>query len=207
MIHTFIFDVDGTIVDTEDSIFRGLDDILQEHAGRPATQEDMRKIFGIPGMEGLQHLGFTPEQAADLHPKWSAQSKTYADSVSIFAGMEDTLRYLKENNHLLGIVTSKTKESYELNITPYGLDDYFDVIITSSDTEEHKPSGQPLTECLRRLGVSENEAIYIGDSIYDNQCARNAAVAFGLAELGSHTAEGFDADHIFKTPSDILSIL
>jgi len=76
--------------------------------------------------------------------------------------MEDTLRYLKENNHLLGIVTSKTKESYELNITPYGLDDYFDVIITSSDTEEHKPSGQPLTECLRRLGVAENEAIYIG---------------------------------------------
>ena len=37
MIHTFIFDVDGTIVDTEDSIFRGLDDVLQEHAGRPAT--------------------------------------------------------------------------------------------------------------------------------------------------------------------------
>ena len=181
MIHTFIFDVDGTIVDTEDSIFRGLDDILQEHAGRPATQEDMRKIFGIPGMEGLQHLGFTPEEAAALHPKWSMQSKGYADSVSIFSGMEDTLRYLKENNHLLGIVTSKTKESYELNITPYGLDDYFDVIITSSDTEEHKPSGQPLTECLRRLGVSENEAIYIGDSIYDNQCARNAAVAFGLA--------------------------
>ena len=64
-----------------------------------------------------------------------------------------------------------------------------------------------MPECLRRLGVSENEAIYIGDSIYDNQCARNAAVAFGLAEWGSHTAEGFDADHIFKTPSDILSIL
>ena len=83
MIHTFIFDVDGTIVDTEDSIFRGLDDILREHAGRPATQEDMRTIFGIPGMEGLQSLGFTPEEAADLHPKWSAQSKTYADSVSI----------------------------------------------------------------------------------------------------------------------------
>ena len=64
-----------------------------------------------------------------------------------------------------------------------------------------------MTECLRRLGVSENEAIYIGDSIYDNQCARNAEVAFGLAEWGSHTSEGFDADHIFKTPSDILSIL
>jgi phosphoglycolate phosphatase-like HAD superfamily hydrolase len=57
------------------------------------------------------------------------------------------------------------------------------------------------------LGVAENEAIYIGDSIYDNQCARNAAVAFGLAEWGSHTSEGFEADHIFKTPSDILSIL
>lgn len=207
MIHTFIFDVDGTIVDTEDSIFRGLDDILQEHAGRPATQEDMRKIFGIPGMEGLQYLGFTPEEAAALHPKWSMQSKGYADSVSIFSGMEDTLRYLKENNHLLGIVTSKTKESYKLNITPYGLDDYFDIIITSDDTEEHKPSGQPLTECLHRLGITEKEAIYIGDSIYDNQCARNAAVTFGLAQWGSHTTEGFDADHIFQTPSDILSIL
>lgn len=207
MIHTFIFDVDGTIVDTEDSIFRGLDDILQEHAGRPATQEDMRKIFGIPGMEGLQYLGFTPEEAANLHPKWSVQSKGYGDSVSIFSGMEDTLRHLKENNHLLAIVTSKTKESYELNITPYGLDNYFDVIITSDDTEEHKPSGQPLTECLHRLGITEKEAIYIGDSIYDNQCARNAAVTFGLAQWGSHTTEGFDADHIFQTPSDILSIL
>jgi HAD superfamily hydrolase (TIGR01549 family) len=207
MIHTFIFDVDGTIVDTEASIFKGLDAVLRKYAGREATPEDMRAVFGRPGMEGLQSLGFTPEEAAKLHPKWSTLSKSYADSVQIFAGMEDTLRQLKENNHLLGIVTSKTKESYALNITPFGLDDYFDVIITSSDTEEHKPSGQPLTECLRRLGITEHEAIYIGDSIYDNQCARNAAVAFGLAEWGSHTTEGFDADHIFKAPEDILSLV
>lgn len=75
MIHTFIFDVDGTIVDTEDSIFRGLNDVLLEHAGRPATPEDMRTIFGIPGMEGLQSLGFTAEQAADAHPKWVRSRK------------------------------------------------------------------------------------------------------------------------------------
>ncbi|CZQ80067.1 Hypothetical protein Tpal_32 [Trichococcus palustris] len=207
MIQTFIFDIDGTIIDTEQSIFIGLDKILIKHAGRRATKEDMLKVFGIPGIKGLIALGFTHEEATDLHPKWSAISREHIDTVAIFDGMKATLQHLKDNHHRLGIVTSKTRESFDRSFTPFGLTHLFDEIITSSDTKEHKPSGEPLTECLNRLDVPAEQAIYIGDSIFDNLCARNADVAFGLAEWGSHTSEGFDADHIFKKPQDILSVL
>jgi len=207
MIQTFIFDIDGTIIDTEKSIFIGLDNILTEHVGRRATKEDMRKVFGIPGIEGLISLGFTREEAIELHPKWSAISRKNLDTVKIFSGMKATLQQLKDNNHRLGIVTSKTRDSFYKSFSPFELDHFFDEVITSSDTKEHKPSGEPLQACLNRLGVPADQAIYIGDSIFDNLCAHNANVAFGLAEWGSHTSEGFDAEHIFKKPQDILSLI
>lgn len=58
---------------------------------------------------------------------------------------------------------------------------------------------------LKKAGISASDAIYIGDTIYDMQCARASEVAFGLAVWGCHHKEKIDADYYFDSPSDILT--
>ena len=59
----------------------------------------------------------------------------------------------------------------------------------------------------KRLNIDAQEAIYIGDSVYDLQCAKQAGAKFGLA-LGAKTRKGFEvADYIFQTPHEILSLV
>ncbi|MEG0450304.1 MAG: HAD hydrolase-like protein, partial [Lysinibacillus sp.] len=76
------------------------------------------------------------------------------------------------------------------------------------DTEKHKPHPEPLLVCLEGLHATKNEAVYIGDSIYDMQCANSAGVKFALALWGSKTTNGFEsADYVLNAPKDILNII
>lgn len=204
MLKTIIFDIDGTIIDTEEAIFKGLDTLLQEYSNRNAQKEDMRKVFGIPGVDGLISLGYPKEEAVGMHRKWANYSKESQHLVRVFPGMLDLLDQLKASGKQLAIVTSKTKATLANNFTPFGLDHYFEEIITSEDTREHKPSGEPLLECMRRMDADPASTIYIGDSIFDNRCAIHAGVKFGLAIWGSHTAEGYQADYLLEKPQDLL---
>jgi len=108
----------------------------------------------------------------------------------------------------LGIVTSKTAQEVVDEFEPFGLSEYFQHIVSASDTEKHKPNPEPLLKCLDALQVAPEEAIYIGDSIYDFQCAKQAGAKFALAHWGAKSTIGFEeADYVFYEPKDILAIV
>ena len=66
-----------------------------------------------------------------------------------------------------------------------GLDGYFDTVVCEEDTVCHKPEAEPLECYMRRAGARPEEVLYIGDSIYDMECARAAKTACGLALWGA----------------------
>ena len=53
---------------------------------------------------------------------------------------------------------------------------YFDTIVTCDDTDKHKPDPEPVNIALERLGSRPEEAVMIGDSIFDILCAKGAGV-------------------------------
>jgi pyrophosphatase PpaX len=57
---------------------------------------------------------------------------------------------------------------------------YFKVIVTADDTGEHKPNPAPVLKALELLGAEPEEALMVGDSVFDIQCAHNAGVAAAL---------------------------
>lgn len=203
MYRCFIFDVDGTIIDTEEAILKSLQKALREE-GREHTVEELRKILGIPGIEGLRLLNVANMDR--VYERWVAGIGEYAGSVSVFPGMEKVLRSLHEKNMPLGIVTSKTRQEFADGFEPFGLGKYFRSVVTADDTKRHKPDPEPLLACLKELGAGREEAIYIGDTRYDLECAKGAGVKFGLALWGAKSAEGLDADHIFSEPEEILNL-
>ena len=60
---------------------------------------------------------------------------------------------------------------------------------------------------LNKEGVKSCEVLYIGDTLYDRDCAVNAGVDFGLAMWGCHSVEQIDATYYFETPSEVLQVI
>lgn len=200
-----IFDVDGTILDTESAILKSLQKVLQEE-GEDYRLEDLTFALGIPGKETLRKLNVIDVER--VHQKWSQTVLAFSQEVQLFKGIKDVIKTLSESPIRAGIVTSKTKQEMIDGFEPFGLSSFFQHTICADDTEKHKPHPEPLLACLGKLNANKNESIYIGDSIYDMQCANGAGVKFALALWGSKKTEGFEsADYILKEPKDILKLI
>lgn len=197
MVSSLIFDVDGTILDTEKAILRSLQRILKEELKEDYALDALEFALGIPGKEALKKLNVPNIDV--IHPKWSKAVWDYYHEVSVFKSLEEIIGMLSLSNIKLGIVTSKTKQELIDEFEPFGLSSYFEHTICACDTDRHKPYPEPLLAYLKRLDVPCNETIYIGDSIYDMQCAKSAGVKFALASCGSRTKDAFkDADYILE---------
>ena len=87
---------------------------------------------------------------------------------------------------------------------PFELSDYFDTVICVENAARPKPSPDPLLAYLNASDANAEDALYIGDTLYDSLCAQNTGVNFGLAVWGNATVQGVPADYLFKRPADIL---
>jgi len=206
LVTSIIFDIDGTILDTEQIVLKSLQKILKDELKKEYELHELRFALGIPGKETLKKLNIS--NIEEVHPKWSKAEIDFLHEVTVFEEIEDVIKELSLSKLKLGIVTSKTKNDLNEGFEPFGLNNYFEHIICACDTEKHKPNPDPLVACLEKLGVPNEHAIYIGDSIYDMQCAKSAGVKFALALWGSKTTEGFEkADYILNKPMDILNLV
>ncbi len=206
MLKAIIFDVDGTILDTEQAILQSLQRTLREETAKEYTLDELRFALGIPGKDTLQQLNV--DDIETVYQKWSTAVLDFSQEVSVFPKLEAVIQSLASKPIQLGIVTSKTRQEVTDEFDPFGLSNYFTHIISASDTEQHKPHPEPLLACLELLQVAPEDAIYIGDSIYDLQCAKQAGAKFALALWGAKTTKGYEeADYVLQEPKDILTLI
>jgi len=197
MLQAIIFDVDGTILDTEQAILQSLQRTLREETEREYALDELRFALGIPGKDTLKRLNV--DDIETVHQKWSAAVLDFSQEVSVFPKLEAVIQSLASKPLQLGIVTSKTRQEVTDEFDPFGLSDYF---------TQHKPHPEPLLTCLELLQVAPEDAIYIGDSVYDLQCAKQAGAKFALALWGAKTTKGYEeADYVLQEPTDILTII
>ena len=162
--------------------------------------------LGIPGGIALRKLGITDIERAN--DRWNEHLLKYKFRIRLFGGIPELLDSLKMNGYKLGIVTSKTRNEYTADFAvPFALSDYFSTVICVEDASRSKPFPEPLLTYLSVSRINAEDAVYIGDTLYDNQCAKNAGMDFGLAVWGNAAAQGVSADYIFKSPVDVLFLL
>lgn len=143
----------------------------------------------------------------DALKRWDRNMKLLQHTIQPFQGIKECLQSLLSKGYLLGIVTSKTYQEYHSDFEPLGLADFFSTIVCADDTDEHKPKVAPLVAYLAKAHINPENALYIGDSIYDIQCADNAGVDSGLVLWSNNVSNPIRADYYFKTPHDISKIL
>ncbi|MBU5361705.1 HAD family hydrolase [Enterococcus raffinosus] len=208
MIKTVIFDVDGTIIDTEFVMIKSLQKTLKDEKNLEVPEENLEYILGIPGKKAIKRYSSSEAEVDMLHSSWAENVKRYIQHATVFPQIKESLIKLKEKGIQLGVVTSKTNEEMETEFTQFGLNEYFDVLVTASDTKKHKPNPEPILYALQELKCSPEEAIYIGDSIYDMHSSQKAGAQFALAKWGAKENPLFSSADIFlEYPLEILHYL
>ncbi|WP_271808894.1 HAD family hydrolase [Clostridium beijerinckii] len=204
MYNCIIFDIDGTLLDTEIAVLSSLQKLVFEELNENLSFDELRFALGIPGEVTLNKLGIT--NILDCNVKWNKYLKEYFHNVKVFDGIKDTLIKLNEIGILTGIVTSKTKEEFLNDFAPFELNNYFKLVVCADDTEEHKPNPEPILKFIELSGANKSKTIYIGDTRYDMDCAFGAGIDFALALWGAKSSIGINANYILENPKQILKL-
>lgn len=200
-----VFDIDGTLIDSEKAVLKSLQKTILEEKGIKESLDDLRFALGIPGKVALSK--FEIEDLENVEEKWDKYLMEYFDEITLFDGIKEVVQELKLKGINLGIITSKTKKEYENEFIRFGIESYFDVIVCADDTLKHKPNSDPMDKYLQVTGAKREETIYIGDSIYDIQCSKNAGIDSALALWGAEDSDKFNSTYKLNKPKDILDIL
>lgn len=199
-----IFDIDGTMLDTETADMLATQETLFQLTGEKKNIDEFRFTFGIPNSVAFPRLGVDDVEKASL--VWAENYGKYQSSLRLFDGIEELLGELRKEGCTLGIVTSKSRREYKADFATFGLDGYFNTIICVDDSTRPKPHPDPVLEYLKRTKASRAETIYIGDTSYDAQCAYAAGIDFGLATWGAHDWNEIKADYYLRTPAEVLEL-
>ncbi len=199
-----VFDIDGTLIDTEYAVLHSLEDTIRELSERKIQLSELKFALGITGIDALKKLEIKDiSYAMEL---WNENMCKYDDTIQVFDGIPSLLKNLLKLDIEIGIVTSKTREEFTHDFCRFGISNYFKTIICADDTQEHKPNAAPLLKYLELSKIDNRKALYIGDSKYDSKCAKNAGIDFALAVWGSH-CKHIRADYFLERPADLLSVM
>lgn len=183
MYKVIVFDVDGTLINTEKATLMALKEVLKEDLNQDVQLEDLVSFLGIPGSYAINAFDFSnPESSLQ---KWVQRMDELRAYNQFYEGILELLRTINNRALKLGIVTSRTRAEWDSDPLLKNIAHYFECVITADDTVAHKPSGQPLNKLLELMKVEAVDVLYIGDTSYDRQCAQEAEVDFIWAGWGS----------------------
>ena len=197
-----VFDVDGTLINSEYAGLKSFQETLLEVTGRHYTPEELLFSLGIPGVDALKILGV--EDAEGAWAIWEGNIRKYLSTLTLYDGIPQVARTLKESGARLGVVTSRTTREFGEEAVPVlgELAGAFGTVVLADHTALHKPSPDPLLYYLNRTGARAEEVLYLGDTLDDSRCARDAGVDFALAGWGSHGE--IPAKYILNRPEELL---
>ena len=182
-----LFDLDGTLIDSGPMIVASMKHAAKSVLGREIPEEVLSAAVGGPGLVA-QMQALAPDRVDDLVAAYREHNEPLHDELEAFWEVIEVLPRLRDEGRRLGIVTAKRRATVDLAFARLPeLEQNFDVVITSDDTERHKPSPDPILAAVERLGATPAEAAYVGDSPFDIRAARAAGVfAIAVAWGGIH---------------------
>jgi len=177
MFRAVIFDFDGTIVDSYEVHLESFRRALSKF-GLTVEDREIYRCFGKPAKQILSEI--LPQQARahvdELVKEKRIQFIETSLEVRVFDGVEETLRYLKQKGIATALATSADRPSVLRVLSRFGLEGYFDVILSAEDVKAAKPNPEIFVRAADRLGVGIQECLVVGDSVFDVIAAREAGI-------------------------------
>lgn len=206
-----LFDVDGTLVDSTETIIGGLGDAFEKYAGHRPHADILKASIGMPLKEQMRMYQLhepTSDQLNEMVDYTIERYRAYGGFTTPFSPSVDALLHLKEAGFKIAVVTSRNTVELEHFTADFPFASSIDAFICASDVVMPKPNPECAILACDKLGVAPHESVYIGDSVFDMQCARQAeiatiAVTYGAAPESALAAES--PDLIVRSPEELLA--
>ncbi|MGJ7920223.1 pyrophosphatase PpaX [Neobacillus sp. LXY-4] len=208
-INTVLFDLDGTLIDTNELIISSFLHTLEIFHPGEYKRNDVLPFIGPTLVETFSKIN---------EAKCDEMVKTYREFnisnhdllVQEYEGVYETLSVLKENDYKVGIVTTKM-----LNVTMMGLkltkmDHFFDTIVALDHVNHPKPHPEPIFKALEQLDSRPENAMMVGDNYHDVLAGKNAGTktaGVAWAVKGRESLEVHHPDYMLDNMRDLLPIL
>ncbi|OCT15777.1 pyrophosphatase [Paenibacillus pectinilyticus] len=210
MIQTVLFDLDGTIVDTNELIVQSFLHSLEGETPEPISRELIIPNMGRPLVEQMVFFSGKKEVEALITKYRTFNISKHDELVREFPNVRTVMAKLHENGIKIGIVTSKIRQTTLMGLKLCGLDSYISSIVTVDDVKEPKPNPEGIFTALKELDASADTTMMVGDSHYDIEAAQNAgvtAVGVSWSWKGRTYLEQYHPDHIIDDMFDLLPLV
>ena len=191
-IRLIIFDLDGTLIDSVGDISAAVNYAIEPHGLTPVTLEETRASVGegvpslIEKILALKKTTFLDTEALTKRVLEYYSAHLAVNTVP-YPEVRETLEHLGACRK--AVISNKLTVLAERILEALDLSKYFEVVAGSDSSPERKPSPVPVLRVLSRLGVPPQEALIVGDSVYDMAAGRAAglrtvAVTYGYGTPG-----------------------
>ncbi len=189
-----IFDVDGTLTFTNQLIFDSFNHITKKYLGKSYTDEEIIALFGPTEDVILKEM--CKDEYVNARKDYYAYYKDNHDIARLYEGIKELIIDIYNAGILLSIFTGKGRTSALITLDELGLTDYFDMIVSGDDVENHKPSPEGILMFLNKHNLNPKDVLMIGDAPSDIIAARQCGV-----EIASVVWDSYAEDEVKKLNS------
>lgn len=196
-IKNIILDFDGTLADTAGVIVQTMQATIKE-LGLPArTDKECAAMIGLRLAEIPSTLfpgcsEDTGDRYADTYRRLFHEFNTEG-AVKLYPNVMETLIELKRRGIVLTIASSRSHESLAEYLESLGLDSLITYLLGACDVKEGKPAPEAVNKTLKHFGFTPDEAIVVGDTVFDIEMGRNAGTRTCGVTYGNGSRESLSA--------------
>lgn len=213
-----IFDLDGTLIKSEEGLFDSITYALEKSGVDPGDRKDMKRMIGPVLWESFQKFYNMSAEEADRANAYfvEAYEKEGIYNASVYEGVEDMLETLRNAGRILLVVTAKPRDMAERVLNHTGIDQYFQAVIGPARGNKKTDKGSLLREALSFLAKTgtdhfkKEHAVMVGDRMFDMQGAvetgiRSIGVLYGYGDRQELINAG--ATLLADTPADVVKLI
>lgn len=221
-IKLIIFDLDGTLIDSSIDITNAINYAIEPYKIEPLTPSQTISLIG----EGITRLmekiienkSIAGNMSSNIEAKQPIErdllvnrfltfySEHLLDNTTIYPKVRETLQELKIYKKA---VISNKRESLSVKLLKdLELIQYIDLVVGSDTTPERKPSPLPILHALSKLNIANNEAVIVGDSIFDIEAGKRANIKTIGVTYGYRPAKTLkNADFLIDSMDELQNVL
>lgn len=176
---TILFDLDGTLVNTEEGVSKSVRYALEKYGIRETDRNTLKRFIGPPLIDSFQReYGFSEEKAREADAFFRERYETTGVyECALYPDVEETLKTLQKKGYHISVASSKQEEACRLILEHFKVAQYFDLIGGARMNGKISTKIQVLEDVLARLDISNREeVVLIGDTRYDALGAKEAGI-------------------------------
>lgn len=190
------FDLDGTLVDSSETIYKSTITTLEQLGiSYNFSKDDLDKRIGQHFVDIFNEFDVKVQNFEYFIKVYKSIYFDFIDDSVLYSGVKETIEYLNQNGIKVSLLTTKAQDQADLIIDHFNLRPNFNFVMGRVNGIPHKPSPEPLLMICEKLNVSVAESVMVGDTELDILCGKSAGAKTCAVSYGYRTIEQLEENN------------